>query len=64
MTSFTVEAGGAFSMWRARCIKHLQMSIKSPILRAGLLPRHPSLHSTVTNRFENSVPLRTLQNTA
>ena len=33
MTSFTVEAGGAFSMWPARCTKHLQLSIKSPILR-------------------------------
>ena len=28
MTCFTVEAGGAFSMCRARCTTHLQLSNK------------------------------------
>ena len=64
MTSFTAEAGGAFSMWRARCTKHLQLSIKRPILRAGLRRQHGTSHTpsshidchTSTREFSASSP--------
>ncbi len=34
MTSFTVEAGGAFSMWARTVHECLQLSIKTAIIRA------------------------------